>query len=400
MGIMTGTPASVKSLRPAGAVAMIVIAELLGTSLWFSVNAVADALHRAWGLTELDIAHLTSAVQLGFITGTLGFALSGVADRFSASRIFAAAALFGAATNALFAWAGEVLAVGLGLRFLTGVALAGIYPIGMKLVVSWAPARAGAVLGWLVGMLVLGSGLPHLVRGLQLSPTWQGVLYAASVFTVLAALLVHWLGDGPHHGRASGLGFGGVLHRFRDRSFRSAALGYFGHMWELYAFWAIAPLLVARAFDTASVQAIYLTMFAIFASGALGCVLGGVASQHWRSERVASLALAGSGAMCVLYPWLATAGTTVAVTALLLWGWLVVTDSPQFSALAARACPPDQMGSALAMMNSIGFALTIVSIELVAVWWRSWHEAVVWLLVPGPVLGLAAMARGRRRPVP
>src|SRR3989304_3740948 len=153
--------------------AVIVLAELFGASLWFSANAVADALHLAWGLTPVELGHLTSAVQFGFISGTLGFSLSGLADRYSASRIFAVCAVLGAIANAAFALSGGLTGA-LFFRFITGLALAGVYPIGMKLVVSWAPAKAGNVLGWLVGMLVIGSGLPHFVRGLDVSATWQG----------------------------------------------------------------------------------------------------------------------------------------------------------------------------------------------------------------------------------
>lgn len=240
------------------AIAVIVVAELFGTSLWFSANAVADALQHSWGISVQDIGHLTSAVQLGFISGTFLFAFSGVADRFSASRIFAVCAVLGAASNAAFAWSSDGLSSALLFRFITGLALAGIYPIGMKLVVSWAPQKAGNVLGWLVGMLVFGSGLPHLVRGLDVAPNWQGVIYTASGLALLAALLVAWLGDGPYHGTARQLQWGAVLRTFRIPGFRAAAFGYFGHMWELYAFYALVPMLIAQWLGSDTSHAVYL----------------------------------------------------------------------------------------------------------------------------------------------
>ena len=383
--------------RTSLAIGVIVLAQLLGTSLWFSVNAVADSLNRVWGLTELDIAHLTSAVQLGFICGTLGFGLTGFADRFSASRIFTVSALLGATANAAFALGGGLTA-SLLLRFVTGLALAGIYPIGMKLIVSWAPERAGAVLGWLVGMTVIGSGLPHLVRGSELSPTWQGVLYTASACAVLAGALVTWLGDGPHHGVGERLQFGGSLHSFRNPQFRAAALGYFGHMWELYAFWAVSPLLVHFAAGDGSARSVYLTVFAIFAAGGAGCMAGGMVSNRIGSARVSILMLAGSAIMCLCYPLIGPDHYWTAVILLLIWGVLVAADSPQFSALAADASPPEQIGSALALMNSIGYAVTIVSIEAVSALWNTWQTKVSWILLIGPLVGLPAIARLWRNP--
>ncbi len=379
-------------INPGLAVAMIVVAELFGTSLWFSTNAVADALHAAWGLNTAELGHLTSAVQLGFIIGTFLFAFSGLADRYSASRIFAVCAVLGAGANALVVGAGG-LAAGLVLRFATGIALAGIYPVGMKLVVSWEPQRAGRALGWLVGMLVLGSGLPHFIRGMAFTPAWQGVVLTASALAAAAALLVWWLGDGPHHSRGNRLKWGGVLDMFGVPRFRAAALGYFGHMWELYAFYAVLPLLIARWGAALPASEIYLVASAVFLAGGIGCVLGGAISHRWGSARVAILALAGSALMCLIYPFAQGMSPPLLLALLLAWGFFVVTDSPQFSALAANAGPPERVGSALAMMNSIGFAISVVSIELATGLWADIGPHLGWLLLPGPLFGLAAMRR-------
>jgi MFS family permease len=380
-----------------GRLAIIVVAELLGVSLWFSANAAFDDLARDWSLGPGDLGVLTIAVQIGFIAGTLAFAISGFADRHAASRIFAACALAGAAANAAFAFAAHGLADAAAYRFVTGFALAGVYPLGMKLIVSWEPARASEALAWLVGMFTFGTALPYLVRAAGASWPWQWVASASSVLAVGAALAIYSMGDGPHlpKGRRTGLRWGAVLGVFHIPAYRASALAYFGHMWELYAMWTLTPFLLAlivrNEWPAATATQLALGSFAVIGLGGFGCIAGGHFSRRYGSAKVAAAALAGSLLCGLAFPFVAGYGVA-AIALLLAWGVAVITDSPQFSALSARACPPELVGSGLAIQNSIGFAISIVSIQWAASALAGWGAWIAWLLVPGPLLGLLALA--------
>lgn len=375
---------------------VLVISQVLCTSLWFAGNAIAPEIVQEYQLPPGFPALLTSAVQAGFISGTLLLALLRIADRYSPSHIFFISAILAALVN-LGVIIAHIPAGGLLLaRYLTGLFLAGIYPVGMKIAADHYKQGLGNALGFLVGALVLGTAFPHLLRSITASLPWKYVVLATSTLSVAGGTAVRLLlKDGPYRQPAQGLRMAALFHSFRSRPFRSAAFGYFGHMWELYAFWAFVPVML-RHYNEAHPQTainVPLLSFCIIASGSAACVLSGVLSRRYSAERIAVTALALSGLCCLLSPLVLLSGSKMLLTGFLIfWGLVVIADSPMFSTLVARYAAPESRGTALTMATCIGFAITIVSIQLIGTLMAAIGPVYVYtFLGVGPVLGVLAL---------
>lgn len=371
---------------------VIALSQFAGTSLWFAGNAVMPDLQKRAGLPPEALGDMTAAVQLGFIAGTLVFAVLSIADRYSPRNVFLMSALLGAGINAATYVAGSSLLPLLLLRFATGFFLAGVYPVGMKIAASWFDRDLGKALGFLVGALVLGTALPHLIRGLGTDLHWDSIMLSVSAVAALGGGLMFWLvPDGPFLRPGARFDPTAIVSVFRSQEFRASSFGYFGHMWELYAFWAFVPVYVAALYPDGSLGSAgqSLWAFAIIGAGAIGCVAGGLASLKHGSAKVASLQLAASGACCLLSPLALWLPFPLAIAFLIFWGIVVVGDSPQFSALNARYAPSQLVGSALTIANCVGFTVTIFAIQLLNhAASRIGPQFLFLLLLPGPIFGL------------
>jgi MFS family permease len=378
---------------------VVSLAVLLATSTWFSGTAAARELIGLWSLSPTQGARLTSATQWGFIVGTLLYAASNLADRFDARRVFCVSAIAGALCNLGFAWLSDGLGPALGFRFATGLTLAGVYPVGMKLIASWYREGLGWRLGVMVGCLTLGTAFPYGVVALGSSLDWRALASIASLAALLGGLLVAFgCAEGPLLRTRAKLDLRVIGRVFRHPPFRATAFGYFGHMWELYAFWSLAGMWLDVRFRQgdalAWVEWVPLLAFAIVAVGAIGCIGGGFLSRKIGERKVALFALLGSGCACLLSGFAYRLPPGAVLAFVLVWGVLVVADSPQFSALAARHAPPEYTGTALTVQNGLGFLITTVSIQLLP---RA-AELVTWqwvlaLLAIGPAIGVLFTAR-------
>lgn len=381
-------------VRPARILPLIILSQFACTTVWFAGNAVMADLQQAWTLPDGGLGYITSAVQIGFIIGTLAFAVLAIADRFSPRKVFFACAMAGSLTSLSITLIPESFEGLLSLRFLTGFFLAGIYPVGMKIATGWFAEGLGRALGYLVGALVLGTALPHLLRTLGADLPWEFVIISVSALAATGgAIMLLFVPDGPYLPGPSPFNPCALKAAFQTPGFRASAFGYFGHMWELYAFWAFVPVwLAAYAARTETVLNIPLWSFNVIAVGYFGCAIGGFLSTRHGSAKVASVQLSASGLCCLLSPLAFLLNPPLALTFLLIWGVTVIGDSPQFSALNAATAPKAYVGSALTIANCIGFSITIVSIQLLSTLIDLVGPQYLFLaLTPGPILGLVAL---------
>lgn len=383
------------------ALALLGLAELLGMSLWFSASAVAPQIKAAWRLSEPQAGWLTLSVQLGFVAGTLLSALLNLPDVISSRQLFTVSAIAGAIVNAVFAVFAHTFGFGVALRFLVGACLAGVYPPGMKIMATWFRRGRGTALGVLVGALTLGKASPYLVNALGSADWRANVLFVSALATAGGLVVLLFVGDGPLATAAAKFDVRQIARVFRNRGVRLANFGYFGHMWELYAMWTWAPVMIRASLAARGEPPAFAetAAFLVIGAGALGCVAAGLLADRVGRTAVTSAAMTLSGACCLAVGFLFGANPWLLLAAAALWGVSVVADSAQFSACVTELGDPRYMGTALTIQTCCGFLLTTVSIELipllVARWgWRYAFAA----LAPGPAFGVLSMLVLRRLP--
>jgi MFS family permease len=385
--------------------AVLAAAELLAMAPWFSASAVAPTLARVWQLSPAGSAWLTISVQLGFVAGALVSAILTLADRWSARRVVSGAATFAALATLGVAFAPGPRA-GMACRLLSGAALAGVYPPGMKIVAGWFREGRGWAIGTLVGALTLGSAAPHLVRWAAPPDAWRIVLFVAAISALAGGLLVLMVpNDGPYAAPSPPFSWSAAPRLLKDRAVALANLGYLGHMWELYAMWTWIAVFVAESErlrrgageDVTTLAA--LVTFAVVGSGAIGCWLGGKYADRWGRTVVTSAAMLVSGSCSLAVGLFFGCPLGALLPLLLVWGICVVADSAQFSAAVSELAPAEYVGTALTLQTSLGFLLTCATIYLLpalaaTIGWR-WSMSV---LAIGPALGVWAMLALRLRP--
>ncbi|MFC2109369.1 nitrate/nitrite transporter [Bacteroidota bacterium] len=372
--------------------ALLILSQFLCTSLWFASNGCMSEIINVFQLPKTGLGTLTSAVQFGFITGTFLLALFTITDRFSPSKIFFISALIGSSSNlALLIDANSYLNL-ISYRFITGLALAGIYPVGMKIAADYFNKKLGQSLSWLVGALVLGTAFPHFLNIFFTNLDWKLVIISTSILATGGGLIVWvFIPDGPQRKTNTKTNFKNFTQLFKNKKLRTAASGYFGHMWELYAFWTFLPIIISLYKQQHKVNIDNsLFSFLIISSGSFACILGGYISSRTGLKKAAKLFLFISGVCCLVLPIIFYANIYLFTAFLFIWGMTVIADSPLFSTLVANSIEAENKGTALTIVNCIGFSITIISIQLLN--YTGTSSIFVFLtLAVGPIFGLFAL---------